>query len=77
MHKKIQELNRSLIENNRKDVSLNPTELTILSNLAKHLETVGSTKTSQSVSGGLELAIKISTAWPYGDRLPGDRKSVV
>jgi phospholipase A-2-activating protein len=71
MHKKIQELNRSLIENNRKDVSLNPTELTILSNLAKHLETVGSTKTSQSVSGGLELAIKISTAWPYADRLPG------
>jgi phospholipase A-2-activating protein len=42
-----------------------------LSNLAKHLETVGSTKTSQSVSGGLELAIKISTAWPYADRLPG------
>lgn len=71
MHKKIQELNRSLIENNRKDVSLNPAELTILSNLAKHLETVGSTKTSQSVSGGLELAIKISTAWPYADRLPG------
>lgn len=71
MHKKIQELNRSLIENGRKDVSLNPTELTILSNLAKHLETSGSTKTSQSVSGGLELAIKISTAWPYADRLPG------
>ena len=71
IHKKIQELNRSLIENNRKDVSLNPTELTILSNLAKHLETVGSTKTSQSVSGGLELAIKISTAWPYTNRLPG------
>jgi phospholipase A-2-activating protein len=71
MHKKIQELNRSLIENNRKDISLNPTELTILSNLAKHLESVGPTKTSQSVSGGLELAIKISTAWPYADRLPG------
>jgi phospholipase A-2-activating protein len=71
MHKKIQELNRSLIDSGRKDVSLNPTELTILSNLAKHLETVGSTKTSQSVSGGLELAIKISTAWPYTDRLPG------
>jgi phospholipase A-2-activating protein len=71
MHKKIQELNRSLIDNGRKDVSLNPTELTILSNLAKHLESVGSTKTSQSVSGGLELAIKISTVWPYSDRLPG------
>ena len=71
MHKKIQELNRSLINNGRKDVSLNPTELTILSNLAKHLESVGPTKTSQSVSGGLELAIKISTAWPYTDRLPG------
>lgn len=71
MHKKIQELNRSLIDSGRKDVSLNPTELTILSNLAKHLETAGPTKTSQSVSGGLELAIKISTAWPYADRLPG------
>ena len=71
MHKKIQDLNRSLIDNGRKDISLNPTELTILSNLAKHLETSGSTKTSQSVSGGLELAIKISTVWPYSDRLPG------
>jgi phospholipase A-2-activating protein len=71
MHKKIQELNRALIDNGRKDVSLNPNELTILSNLAKHLETSGSTKTSQSVSGGLELAIKISTVWPYSDRLPG------
>ena len=71
MHKKIQELNRSLIDNGRKDVSLNPTEITILSNLAKHLESVGSTKSSQSVYGGLELAIKISTVWPYKDRLPG------
>jgi phospholipase A-2-activating protein len=71
LHKKIQELNRALIENGRKDVSLNPTELTILSNLAKHLESAGPTKTSQSVSGGLQLAVKISTAWPYTDRLPG------
>lgn len=71
MQKKITELNQALIADGHKDLSMNPTELTVLSNLCKHLETVGATKTSQSVAGGLDLAVKLATAWPYKDRLPG------
>jgi phospholipase A-2-activating protein len=71
IQKKIQELNQALIANGQKELSLNPTELTILESLCKHLESAGATKTSQSVSGGLELAIKLATVWPYKDRLPG------
>jgi phospholipase A-2-activating protein len=71
IQKKIQELNRELLSDGHKDISLNPTELTILASLCKHLESSGATTTSQTVSGGLELAIKLATVWPYADRLPG------
>lgn len=71
IQKKLGELNQTLIANGQKDVSLNPTELSSLASLCKHLETSGATKTSQSISGGLELAVKLVTQWPYKDRLPG------
>jgi phospholipase A-2-activating protein len=71
MQKKLQELNQALIAGGQKDVSLNPTELKVLASLANHLESSGATKTSQSVPGGLDLAIKLTTVWPYQDRLPG------
>ncbi|KAF8860264.1 PFU-domain-containing protein [Acephala macrosclerotiorum] len=71
MQKKITELNQALIANGRKDLSMNPTEVTVLTNLCKHLESSGATKTSQAVTGGLDLAIKLATSWPYKDRLPG------
>jgi phospholipase A-2-activating protein len=71
MQKKIGELNQALIADGHKDVSLNPTELSVLASLCKHLESSGATKTSQSISGGLDLAVKLTTTWPYKDRLPG------
>lgn len=71
MQKKIGELNQALVADGRKDVSLNPTELTILADLCKHLESSGATKSSQSIPGGLDLAVKLTTTWPYKDRLPG------
>jgi len=71
IQKKIIELNKALISGGHKDVSLNPTELSVLATLCKHLESSGATKTSQSVTGGLDLAIKLTTQWPYKDRLPG------
>ncbi|EMR91178.1 putative polyubiquitin binding protein (doa1 ufd3) protein [Botrytis cinerea BcDW1] len=71
MQKKIEEVNKALINDGQKGVSLNPEELEVLQNLRKHLESTGATKTSQSVSGGLDLAIKLSTHWPYKDRLAG------
>lgn len=71
--KKIEELNAALIESGQKGVSLNPTELTILASLCKHLGSgeLAKAKTSQSVAGGLDLVIKLVTEWPYKDRLPG------
>ncbi|KAF4627286.1 hypothetical protein G7Y89_g10868 [Cudoniella acicularis] len=71
IQKKIGELNQVLIASGHKDVSLNPTELSVLASLCKHLDSAGATKTSQSISGGLDLAIKLCTQWPYKDRLPG------
>ncbi|KAA8572585.1 hypothetical protein EYC84_003187 [Monilinia fructicola] len=71
MQKKIEEVSQALITNGQKDISLNSDELDILQQLRKHLESSGATKTSQSVKGGLDLAIKLSTHWPYKDRLAG------
>lgn len=71
MQKKIEELNQKLIGEGHKDLSLNPGEISVLHSLRKHLEASGATKSSQSVAGGLDLAVKLVTQWPYGDRLPG------
>lgn len=71
IQKKLTELNQALLADGHKDLSLNPTELSVLTSLARHLETSGATETSQSVQGGLDLAIKLTTVWPYKDRLPG------
>lgn len=71
MQKKIEEVNQALLANGQKSVSLNPDELEILQKLRNNLETAGATESSQSVQGGLDLAIKLSTHWPYKDRLAG------
>ncbi|PQE29479.1 Polyubiquitin binding (Doa1 Ufd3) protein [Rutstroemia sp. NJR-2017a WRK4] len=71
MQKKIEEVNQTLISSGQKDVSLNSEELSTLQRLRKHLESAGATQTSQSVTGGLDLAVKLCTAWPYKDRLAG------
>jgi phospholipase A-2-activating protein len=71
MQKKIEQLNQKFIKDGQKDISLNPAELATLSSLRKHLETTGATATSQAVAGGLDLTVKLVTAWPYGDRMPG------
>lgn len=71
MQKKIEEVNQTLIASGQKAISLNPDELEILQALGKHLSSSGATNTSQSVKGGLNLAIKLSTHWPYKDRLAG------
>jgi phospholipase A-2-activating protein len=70
MQKKIEELNKQLIENGSKDVSLNPSELSVLKGLRKELEST-STMNASAVADGVDLAVKLSTQWPYGNRLPG------
>lgn len=69
IQKKIQELNAALISDGRKDISLNPTELEVLASLCKRLESAD--KAPQADPRGLDLAVKLTTTWPYKDRLPG------
>jgi phospholipase A-2-activating protein len=71
IQKKIQELNEALISSGQKDISLNPTELTVLASLCKQLESADTAKAPQADPRGLELAVKLTTTWPYKDRLPG------
>jgi phospholipase A-2-activating protein len=71
MQKKIEELNQTLIKEGHKDLSLNPTELSVLRSIITHLSSSGATKTSQTISGGLDLALKLTLTWPYSSRLPG------
>jgi phospholipase A-2-activating protein len=71
MQKKIEELNQTLVKEGHKDLSLNPTELLILRNVITHLSSSGATKTSQTISGGLDIALKLILTWPYTSRLPG------
>ena len=60
-------MNKALVENHQKDISLNPEELEILSDVRKQFES----KTKKPIRGGLELAVKLSTTWPYKDRMAG------
>lgn len=71
MQKKIEQLSQKLISEGRKDLSLGPNEPAILKNVLNHLESSGATQSSQAVSEGLSLALKLITAWPYSYRLPG------
>lgn len=56
-----------LIENGKKDISLNPEELSTLADVRKQFET----KSKTPVPGGLQLAVKLATVWPYKDRMAG------
>ncbi|KAH8588435.1 WD40-repeat-containing domain protein [Bisporella sp. PMI_857] len=67
LQQKVQEVNKLLIENGQKDISLNPEELETLVAVRKQFEA----KSKKPVPGGLELAIKLATSWPYKDRMAG------
>lgn len=67
LQQKVQEVNKTLIENGQKDISLNPEEISVLASVRKQFET----KSKTPVPGALELAIKLATVWPYKDRMAG------
>lgn len=71
IQKKLIELNKNLVANGHKDKSMNPQELRILADLCSHLGSKDTKVRSESVEGGLQLAVKLATEWPYKDRLPG------
>lgn len=67
LQQKVQEVNKGLIENGQKDISLNSEELSVLADVRKQFET----KSKTPVAGGLQLAVKLATVWPYKDRMAG------
>lgn len=72
--KKITELNERLISEGSKDISLNPSQLTLLGNIVQSLEKTLSSSTSSSdsaVADSIPLVLHIATSWPPADRLPG------
>lgn len=66
MFNKILAVNKTIISSGRKDIAFNPDQESALGALREALES------SKSLPpGSLELVVRIITAWPYGDRLPG------
>lgn len=66
--KKIEELNSILITSNQKNISINPTELSVLTSLSNDLKTSSTAKISYPE---IDLVLKITTKWHYNNRLPG------
>lgn len=71
--KKTQELNQQLINEGSKDLSLNDSQLSTLSNLISSLESLlsGTPPQAQIPPDSIPLALHIATAWPPAFRLPG------
>ncbi|TAQ89207.1 hypothetical protein B7494_g2464 [Chlorociboria aeruginascens] len=76
MYKKAEEINQALISGGKKDVSLNPAEMSELQNICKLLESASGASASSTIEKGLdgsqiELVVKIATKWPYAERMVG------
>lgn len=70
--RKTQELNSQLLCDGRKDLSLSPSDIQLLPDFTRHLEAAVSKPTSSDIlDAGAHLAIKIVTAWPQQQRIPG------
>ncbi len=71
--KKISELNQRLVDEGSKDLSLNPSQLSLLDSAVKPLEQALSSSASSAsvVAEIVPIVLHIATAWPPADRLPG------
>jgi phospholipase A-2-activating protein len=75
IEKKVKELNDQLLEQGRKDVSLSPSDLSVLSATLKQLERAQSSAqpdaSNPALNEGIAIVIKMVTDWPTDKRLPG------
>lgn len=69
--RKAQEFNAQLLDDGRKDLSLSPSELQLLPDFAKDLDSVTEPKSSPKLDAGANLVVKMVTCWPQQQRLPG------
>ncbi|KAF1994642.1 polyubiquitin binding protein-like protein [Amniculicola lignicola CBS 123094] len=66
--KKLQEFNQGLVDQGRKDLSLNPTDIEELGSIVTTMEKGDVKKLDPA---GIDLIVKAATAWPVDKRLPG------
>lgn len=76
IQKKIQELNKQLLDSGLENESLSSPEIAVLGVVAKQLEPIASSSSatignSAALNEGVDLAVKLSTHWPQDKRLPG------
>jgi phospholipase A-2-activating protein len=71
IHKKILEFNQQLIESGSKDLSMNPSDLDVLADLVRQLEQPASSSARAASPAGIDIVLKLATAWPQDKRLPG------
>jgi len=73
VQKKIEDLNKELIANNEKSLSLNPADISTLHALVAILKKPPppGSKPSATLTHGIELVVRLITLWPPAQRLPG------
>ncbi|KAB5546935.1 PUL domain-containing protein [Coniochaeta sp. 2T2.1] len=72
IQKKILSVNTNLIASGNKQHALNPAQESTLKDLVSTLTAAsGTTKVPNITDAAVSLVIKLSTDWPYKDRLPG------
>lgn len=73
IEKKIREFNSTLVEEGRKDLSLNPPALDALSATMKQIELASKQPdaSAPALGEGIDIALQVATAWPVDKRLPG------
>lgn len=72
--KKLEEFNTQLLSDGKKDIALNPSELSHLKANLKEVENAGNTNTpssSKTLASFTDSIIKIVTTWPSAMRVPG------
>lgn len=71
--KKISELNQRLADEGSDDLSLSPSQLSLLDSIAQPLEQALSSSASSvnAITESIPIVLHVATAWPPADRLPG------
>jgi phospholipase A-2-activating protein len=71
--KKIEEFNRQLLNDGRKDISINPAGLEALAATMKQIELASSKPGAMNPASaeGIDAVLQVATRWPVEKRLPG------
>ncbi len=73
IQRKVEELNQQLIDQGSKDLSMNPSDIQILTATTKQLDQASAKPEASgpALNAGIEIVLKLATAWPQDKRLPG------